>query len=412
MMRKVSCILFLTFATLYLIGCAGGAGSAGGAASSVSNLPFGLGLEDTAAATTSERYAGVKLDVIVPVFDPGIPEDPDEYEKLGVWPELRRTESVRFADSLKQELQETTTFGDVRVVPDVAVAGDLYAIGKIIKSNGEDIEISLAVYDSSGKKWMKKSYKHRVKEYHWQDIRQKGKDPYQPVFAKVAKDIVKLLKKLSQKRLAELRTITEIKFASVFAQGAFAEHVKVENKRISLVSLPAINDPMLARTQAIRTVDGLFMDKMQTHYTEFVRDTNSSYVAWQEHSLTSSKELRKAKSKATVQAIAGGLLLLGAAYAGSQNDSNDPNVTAGAMGLAAGGVIMLQQSFTTKAEGKYHRDNLMELGQSLNFEVAPQVVEFEDTTLELRGGVKSQYRQWRDVLGELYERERTPDVVL
>ena len=411
-MRKVSCILFLAFATLYLIGCAGGAGSTGGTASSVNNLPFGLGLEDSAATTASERYTGIKLDVIVPVFDPGIPEDPDEYEKLGVWPELRRTESVRFADSLKQELQETMVFGDVRVAPDVAVAGDLYAIGKIIKSNGEDLEISVAVYDSSGKKWTKKSYKHRVKEYHWRDIRKKGKDPYQPVFTKVAKDIVKLLKKVSQERIVELRTITEIKFASVFAHGAFAEHIKVENKKVSLVSLPAKNDPMLVRTQAIRTADGLFMDKMQTHYTDFVRDTSSSYVAWQEHSMTSAKELRKAKSKSTLQAIAGGLLLLGAAYAGSQNDSNDPGVTAGAMGLAASGVIMLQQSFATNAQGKYHRENLIELGQSLNFEVAPQVVEYEDTTLELRGGIQSQYRQWRDVLGELYERERTPDVVL
>ena len=409
-MRKVIFVLLLSLSALSLASCIGG--GSGGNVTSTSSLPLGISLDDAPDAPTKNRYTGIKLDVIVPVFDPNIPENSDDYEKLGVWPELRRTESVRFAEAMKRALQETMAFGDVRVTPDVAVAGDLYTIGKIEKSNGEDIRISVVVYDSSGKRWMKKSFKHRVKEYHWSDIRQKDKDPYQPVFEKAAKAIVKSLKKVSQEKLVEVRTITEVSFAAAFVPEAFSEHIKVENKKIELLSLPAQNDPMLERTRGIRVVDGLFMDKMQSHYEKLVRDTNASYVSWQEHSLTSAKEARKAQSKATGQAILGGLLLLGAAYAASENDSYDPAVTAGAVGLAAGGVAMLQNSFASSAEGKFHRDNLMELGQSLNFDVAPQVVEFENTTLELRGGVKSQYRQWRSVLGSLYEQERVPDVQL
>lgn len=409
-MRKFVFVLLVSLSTLFLAGCVGG--GSGGNVTSTGAMPLGISLDDAPDAPTKNRYAGIKLDVIVPVFDPNIPENSDDYEKLGVWPELRRTESVRFAEAMKRALQETMAFGDVRVTPDPAVAGDLYTIGKIVKSNGEDIEISMVVYDSSGKRWMKKSFKHRVKEYHWRDIRQKDKDPYQPVFDKAAQAIVKLLKKVPQERLVEVRTITEMSFAAAFVPEAFSEHIKVENKKISLVSLPAENDPMLERTRGIRVVDGLFMDKMQSHYEKLVRDTDTSYVSWQEHSLTAAKEARQAKSKATGQAILGGLLLLGAAYAASENDSYDPAVTAGAVGLATGGVMMLQNSFATSAEGKFHRDNLMELGQSLNFDVAPQVVEFENTTLELRGGVKSQYRQWRSVLGDLYEQERVPNVQL
>jgi hypothetical protein len=42
-----------------------------------------------------------KLDVIIPVFDPGLPEDPDDYDEENIWPELRRAEANLFAYKLK-----------------------------------------------------------------------------------------------------------------------------------------------------------------------------------------------------------------------------------------------------------------------------------------------------------------------
>ena len=54
-----------------------------------------------------------KLDVIVPVFDPGLPEDLEQAEKNGIWPELRRAEANRFAYKLKIALQNTGAFGAV-----------------------------------------------------------------------------------------------------------------------------------------------------------------------------------------------------------------------------------------------------------------------------------------------------------
>ena len=74
--------------------------------------------------------------------------------------------------------------------------------------------------------------------------------------------------------------------------------------------------------------------------------------------------------------------------------------------------MMMQKSFASNAEGKYHRDNLMELGASLNLEVAPQVVQVEEQTFTLQGDMKSQYRQWQAFLKALYEAEATPAVQL
>ena len=68
---------------------------------------------------------------MIPVFDPGIPENPDDYEKLGIWPELRRAEATKFALMMKAALQSTGAFGAVRVTPDKNSTGNLYVLGKI-----------------------------------------------------------------------------------------------------------------------------------------------------------------------------------------------------------------------------------------------------------------------------------------
>ena len=402
-MKKITSATFLIVVLFYLVGCAGIPATQ---TSINTETGFGIVLD----SPDENRYSGVRLDVIVPVFDPGIPEDPDKFEKLGIWPELRRTEAIRFASSLKHQLEETHSFGDIYVTADKAAAGDLYVLGAIESSNGEDIKIQVQVFDAGGKRWLNKSYKHRVKEYHWKNIRNEGKDPYQPVFEKVAADIVKLLKKRSPQELENIRNIAEIRFANVFLDNAFSEHLKVKNNTTSLVSLPAQDDPMLVRTRALRTLDGLFMNKMQANYDGFIQTTNTSYVAWQEHSMLSAKEMRKAKKKATTQAIIGGLLLIGSAVAAGNSDSTASDVAA--IGAATGGLVLLSKSFSANKEGKYHKGVLDELGQTVDIDVAEQVVQVEDATVVLKGDIKEQYIQWRNFLKEISLLEETPDIQL
>lgn len=407
--KRTAAITFVSIISLYLTACGGAAIST---SSATAKVPFGISFEDDDAGQGwSEQYRGVRLDVIVPIFDPNIPEDSDQYEKLGIWPELRNTEAIRFAVALRDELDNTNVFADVRATPDVAVSGDLYVTGKILESNGEDVKIAVEVHDISGARWMKKTYEHRVKEYHWQNIRQSGKDPYQPVFQRAATDIAALLKKKSEDDLTTLRAISEIQFASAFSHENFAHHLEVKNRRVKLVSLPAVDDPMLVRTRAIRILDGQYMDKVQDHYDDFVVKTAPSYVSWQEHSMASAKAQREAKAKSAMQAIGAALLLFGAAAA-ADNSSNDSATNAAIAGAAVGGVMLMQKSFASNAEGKYHRDNLMELGSSMNLEVAPQVVQFENETFVLQGDLKSQLRQWQTFLKSFYELEATPSVQL
>ena len=84
-----------------------------GCASNNTKLSTGVG---PSLASSYSNQKGInsapslpKLDVIIPVFDPGLPQDPDDYEDENIWPEIRRAEANRFAYKLKEKLDETTS---------------------------------------------------------------------------------------------------------------------------------------------------------------------------------------------------------------------------------------------------------------------------------------------------------------
>ena len=366
------------------------------------------------AQVPASAYQGVRLDVIVPVFDPGLPDHPDDYEKEGVWPELRRAEANRFAISLKRALQDTGTLGDVRVSPDTEATGDLYVLGAIEKSDGQDIKIAVQVVDIGGNRWMRsKRYRHRVAEHFWRDPRNTGKDPYQPVFDEVAADIAELVRKRSARELTELRHVAELRFAKSLSEDAFSEYIDERGGKVRLTALPDRGDPMLERTRAIRVREGLFMDRMQTHYTAFAQRTDASYAAWQQHSLTEVKARNEARGKAWRQGIAGAALAVGGAYAAVKGSRNyDPGTEVVGVTAAIVGGVLVAKSFETSAEGRAHAEALAELGDSLDLEVAPQVVELEGTTTELTGDAREQFRQWRSFLERLYAEEGVPEKAL
>jgi hypothetical protein len=364
-----------------------------------------------------QGVAKPKLDVVIPVFDPGLPEDTKQYEEKGIWPELRRAESTRFAYKLKEALDATGKFGAVRVTPDATATGDLYILGTIVESDGEDVEIAIEALDASGKVWMDTSFDHEVDQAFHNDLRNDGKDPYDPMFTEAAEGIADELKYHGAKDLEDLQYVTNLRFGASFSEEAFMPHMMMDGDEVQLVSKMSEEDPMYRRMMAIRTRDQLFVDGLQSNYARFSEKMDESYLMWQEQSLLEHQAERDANMAAAGQA-AGGVLLIGlavlAAVAGAKSDSYG-GATAGATGAVVGGVVgagLLQKSFKTSEEAKVHRDALNELGQSLDMELAPQVIEFEKETVKLTGDAKEQFQQWRTFLKKIYAEEATPDLKL
>jgi len=355
-----------------------------------------------------------KLDVIIPVFDPGLSESAENYEKEGIWPELRRAEANRFAYKLKQALDDSKAFGAVRVTPDETASGDLYVLGKIEQSDGQNVKFRLNVVDISGKSWLNSSFSHEVQASFYKNSRNAGGDAYDPVFEKAADSIIKALKKWSSAELADLKYIADLQFGASFNDIAFAEYVDTKGRYTKLISKPSDHDPLFERVKAIRIREQLFVDNLQQTYIAFSQNMNDSYLAWQQASFTE-KQLRKQAKKEGIYKTVGGLLLIALAIAAaSSGDSNDSNILGDTAAVAGGigGAILIAGGFKSREEAKFHQEALNELGESINLEMSPQVISYEDETVKLTGNIQQQFEQWRAFLQRIYEQESTPDVEL
>ncbi|MDQ6968506.1 MAG: hypothetical protein Q9M14_07485 [Mariprofundaceae bacterium] len=358
-----------------------------------------------------------RLDIIVPMFDLGLPKDPKKYKKAGIWPELRRAEASRFAYKMKLALENTGVFGAVRVMPDKTATGDLYVLGTIDESNGANVAINIKVYDISGKRWFDKSFKHEVAKDFYSNIRNKEKDPYDPVFKQAASKLVEALDHHSNQQLDNLKAITDLRFGASFSEKTFSPYMQQKKGIVSLVSYPDKNDVMLNRIKAIRIRDQLFTDSMQPHYAQFSQKMDDSYRLWQQQSSTEYEAEQDSKRETIGNAVAGvaliGLSVLSAIMGGQSNSYG--GYTAGTTGAVIGGMVgakLLNKSFQSNEQAKFHREALSELGQSIDGEMAPQVVQFEKSTLKLTGNAKQQFSQWRKFLKKIFAEEATPNVQL
>jgi hypothetical protein len=364
-----------------------------------------------------------KLSVIVPVMDPNLPKDSNDYQKLGVWPELRYAEANRFARQLKVSLDKTGAFAGVGVFPDASAAASLYVLGKILKSNGEDVNLEIVVIDISGKQRIKKVFKNRIKEYDVANPRNKGKDLYISSFDSMAKAIAKSLKKIQQKDLAKLDMLETLRFGESMSANYFSKFLKTSRAgKVSVAYAPAQSDPMLLNLEVVRIKDQLFSDQLQADYARFSAKMDESYSVWQEQAFAISKQRRIAKAAANKKALLGGMAIIAGAVVGATGSSGSVSGAAGTplfMADAAGtplfmvgAAVAIFDSCEDQSQAKKHKNVLNELGSQLNLEMATKNIKLENELVNLQGTAAEQAATWRAVLREYYLETATPNVDL
>jgi hypothetical protein len=314
-------------------------------------------------------------------------EDADEEVTNG---QIRVAESRYAPYLLASTLQRSGNWGIVRVMPNDSSPMDVQVDATILRSNGEAMVLRVDVSDSTGRQWYSKEYEEVISQFSYDPAQRQQNDPFQVLYNNIANDLLAWRQRnLDSQRILAIRTVSEMLFAQRFSEDAFADYLtRDRNGYYQIASLPAENDPLLQRIRQIRERDFMFIDTVQDYYATFTRQMRLPYDSWREQSYHETIALRELRDSARRRFIAG----------------NYATQAGGAVGVGAG-AYLIKSGFDKQAEARMHMESLEELGQSLENEVAPRVINLEDRTITLTGTVEEQYSQWREILADIYAAE-------
>jgi hypothetical protein len=313
---------------------------------------------------------------------------------------------------LRNTLESSAQWGAVRVIPATAEFVDVLVTGKIVKSTGKELELLITVRDSTGRAWYtdKKYESEADLGSYLSDAALKARDPFQNVYSTIANDMLAFRNTIPEPDRKVVRRVTEMRFAQDLAPNAYSGYVTQDKEgHYTLQRLPADGDPIFERVQKIRERDGALIDTVSDYYGNFYDHLSEPYGNWRRYSYDEINKEDKMKSQARTRMIMGAVAVLGSILVSSQCPGSDYNCrrvesavrTAGTIGGIAG----IMSGLKKNADAKIHTAAIKELATSFQTEVAPQVVEVEGRTLKLTGTADDQYREWREMLKQMYIEE-------
>lgn len=357
-----------------------------------------------AEKATTEVAQDELLDVGVRLFDPNVPEDEAEREKRRIFPEVRNAESRYIPILIRDTLEDTGQWGQVRVLPRDGTGMEVFVDGRIVESDGRDIELDVVVTDATGRAWFRRTYKGEADTRAYKDGIGKPRDPFENVYNTLANDLLAARRELTREHRIALRQVTDLKFAADLAPYAFGSYLEQDKKGLySVARLPAGGDPMLERMQRVRERDYALVDTLNEYYASFGDSVEEPYTNWRKFSHEELEAEAQAKREALTRQVLGAVAVVGGVMAG-QNSSSSAG-SAAATAAVIGGIYAFKSGLDKRAEIKIHSESLKQLGDSFQAEVQPMVVDVEGRTLQLRGSAEEQYAEWRQLLRQLYENE-------
>ncbi|GMQ75778.1 MAG: hypothetical protein BMS9Abin01_1036 [Gammaproteobacteria bacterium] len=358
-------------------------------------------VEPTSISMADKELAESELlDVGIETFDAGT-EGADSDEEQSVFPDIRNSEARYIPVHLKNTMQRTGYWGAVRVIPRRTAITDVLVTGKILRSDGETLELAIDARDATGRRWFSHVYEASTEAGEYKNFQRGEEDPFQDLYNTVANDLAKYKASLTSEDLKNIRQVAELRFAAWLAPDVFRPYLMEDEDGIWQVKrLPASDDPMLRRVLNIRERDYMLIDTLSSHYDLFYTNMWDPYVGWRKSRSEEMAALREVENKALTRKILGGALIAGAIaldiLGGGNNTATLRNV------MLIGGAMSVKSGIDLGGQAEIHEDAIRELGVSFEAEVKPLVVEVEGETVELTGSAETQYADWRRLLKSIY----------
>jgi hypothetical protein len=359
---------------------------------------------DLVQAQTAPPEASL-LDVGILVFDPGLPAHARGLRKLeamGIFEEVRRSEALYIPVHLERTLQQAGFWGAVRLVPSANIV-DVTVSGTILSSNGGELKLKIRAVDSRGKVWLDKRYRGKADASIY--LRRESTDePFQELYNQIANDLLSKRKKLGDKNVQAIDTISRLRFAADLAPVALSAYLETKKKnRYSVARLPARDDPMMARVERLRQRDRMFIDVLDTHYADFYTQMQESYSGWRSQNYWEREALKHSAESSTAGGTSVDIISTRGVlpWEGTGPVCGTPGVFGGFEPKKRSEQVQRE----AEARKKSHIEELRELGASLASDMTPLLVEVEGKVLQLTGSVEAQYASWRELLREIFATE-------
>lgn len=346
-----------------------------------------------------------RLNIGVVFFDPG---DTSEATLAA----QHSNEQIRLAETrympfqLRNTLERSGYWGEVRVVPPGAKGLDLQVHGTILESNGEILHLQIHAVDTQGFVWLDRRYLERGRKEAYTAARTGVEDPFQHLYNSIANDLAAVRRRLDGFQVKTLRRTTEMAFAADLVPSAFADYVRRNPQGdLEVIRLPAENDPTWLRVEQISTRYELFFDALHASIEPFFHRMWPSYQEWRSYNLVEQTAIRQARQDSLRQATAG-IIMIATAILLEVRDV--PGSSTMRDVLVLGGAQVLINGVNISNRTEMHQETLRELADSFGAEARTVVVELEGETVTLTGSVDQQMTQWRELLQALFLAEQPP----
>ena len=320
---------------------------------------------------------GESLEIGLVVLDPGIDGDSLANRKQGVFEEIRDAESRYLPFALRRTLVDSNQWGAVRVLPGRDPGYELLVSGEILVSNGAELSLRLEVRDSQDRIWMDKVYTEYAEENAYLETERRLRRPFQDLYNRFANDLLALRREVSERDLARIREVSELRYAASLLPDAFADFLgRDENGLVTLERLPARGDPMLARIQRVREQEYVFIDTTDEQYADLYTEMTPVYDLWRQFQ-AEQLEYREA-------------------WVARRAEREEPR---------RGSYQAMKQHYNNYKWEKIQRQEMRTLAEGFNNEIEPTAIDIDGTVVKLSGSLDQRYREWREILRQIYQLE-------
>jgi hypothetical protein len=352
---------------------------------------------------TTELPAADVLNVNITVFEADVPAD-EAAEIQQIYRDIRDAEARYIPFHLRQVLEASGQWGDVRVVPESIPSSELEISGRILESHGDELKLQILARDASDRIWLDRQYRTTADISSYDSRRSASaaaadKDPFQDIYHRIANDLVAARDKLPSAEKLAVQRLAQVRFAADLAPAAYAQHLQRQRGRWQLDGMPAADDPLLQRIELAAQRDAAMVDTLDQYYREFHQRMATPYRNWRAASYQEIRNLRELQYQARSRKALGIMAIIGGIAGVAAADGNVGSTLSTV--AIAGGIYSLSSGIDKGRQTNIHVASLQELARSLGNDMQPRTLELRDRTVRLTGSAEFQYREWRQLLAEM-----------